>query len=238
MLGIFFGCTTRSDEKLSGNLKELLKKAGVEYKALGVELCCGAPLVLAGHRDAAINQAKKVEKEIEDAGVDEIATPCPHCFTMLGKEYEELLGHKLPVKVMHITQLIDRLIADGKLKLTKEIKVKISYHDPCYIGRQSGGIYDEPRRIVKSIPGVEYIEPELSRENATCCGGGGLLRAYLPNLAVQVAAEKIEMQLKPIGAEAVVSSCPFCYTNFADGAEIAKDFKVYDLIELVLMAAE
>ncbi len=238
MLGVFLGCTTRSDERLSGNLKKLLERAGQDYTLVCYELCCGAPLLLAGYKDATVEQARKVEKAISESGVDEVVTPCPHCFTMLGKEYEDFLGHPLGVKVLHITQLLDRLISEGKLKPTKPVKVKLAYHDPCYIGRQGAGVYDEPRRVVQAIPGIEYKELLLSRENCTCCGGGGLLRAYLPNLAVQVAAEKIEQQLKPLGVEAVVSSCPFCYTNFADGAEVAGDFKVYDLVELLLEATE
>ena len=236
MLGIFFGCTTRSNEKLFNNLKKLLDKSDLKYVTLGVELCCSAPLLLSGNHSAAIELAKKVEKSIKNAGVDEIATPCPHCFTILGHEYEEILGHPLPVKVIHITQLLNRLLSEGKIKLAKKISIKIAYHDPCYIGRQGAGVYDEPRNLVKSIPGIEYIEPILNKEKATCCGGGGLVRGYLPNLAVQIAAEKIDQQLKPQGVQAVVSSCPFCYMNLSDGADTIGDFKVYDMMELLLSA--
>ncbi|RKY98227.1 MAG: hypothetical protein DRQ10_07645 [Candidatus Hydrothermota bacterium] len=236
-LGVFFGCTTRSNPELMEPLVEFLEKAGVEYERLGTELCCGAPLLLAGYVDEAKVQAEKVRKDIESKGVELVVTPCPHCYVNLKHEHEKLLGTPAPYEVKHLSQFIHDLIKSGQIKLTKPIPKKFTFHDPCYLGRQGDGIYDEPRFVVQSVPEVEFEELPFNRENATCCGGGGLLRAFLPKLSSEVSAEKIRNEVIPIGVNAVATSCPFCYTNLKEGAA-GTDIEVYDLVKLVLEAME
>lgn len=236
--GIFYGCTTRANTQLKGNLDRVLEDIGEEIIPEGLDICCGAPLILAGYIDEAKKQAEKVIHRIEEKGIDTLITPCPHCFTIIGKEYSELLGIDTEgISVLHITQFLIDAIKNGKLKFKNEVKMKISYHDPCYIGRQGPGIYDEPREILSSIPGIELIDTELTKEKATCCGGGGLLRAYLPRLSVEVAKEKMETQFSPLGVDTVVSSCPFCFLNLAEGAE-GTDIQVKDILEILIKAME
>ncbi len=233
-IGIFFGCTTRSTPYLHDNLCDLLKKAGVDYKSYGTELCCGAPLLLAGKLKEAKEQAEKVVKSVDS---ELVVTPCPHCFSIIKHEYREKLQVDIPFKVMHLTQFLCSLIDEGKIKLPKPVEMKLTYHDPCYIGRQSEGIYDEPRKIIKSLKGVDFIELEHTRDDTTCCGGGGFVRAFLPRLSAEVAKEKIEREVKPLGVDVLVSSCPFCYLNLNEGSE-GTGIKVMDIVELVLKGME
>lgn len=233
-IGIFFGCTTRSTPYLYDNLVEFLKRVGVEYESYGLDLCCGAPLILAGKIKEAKEQAKKVVASIK---TDVIVTPCPHCYFIIKHEYPEKLGVEVPFKVLHITQFVKDLLDQGKLKLKENFETIMTYHDPCYIGRQGDGIYDEPRAVLKSIPGVKYVELEHNREDTTCCGGGGFVRAFLPRLSAEVAHEKIEREVKPLGVETLVSSCPFCYLNLNDGS-YGTEVKVIDLIDALLKGME
>jgi len=238
-LGIFFGCTSRSDKKLFENLKKFLSLAGVEYTSLGIETCCGAPVLLAGAAEKFKKQAKRVEDEIKKSGVTEIVTPCAHCYTTIKTEYSHLFpDEKRNYTVTHLSQFTHRLLKQDKLKFRTPIKATISYHDPCYIGRKGDGIYSEPREVIKAIPGVTLNEIEHTKELSTCCGGGGLLRAYLPLLSVEISKEKLETQFIPAGAEIVTSSCPFCYQNLYEGSESLENIEVLDIIELLLKAME
>ncbi len=235
---VFYGCTTRSNPELKRNLDKFLELLGEDFVKEGQDICCGAPLLLAGYREDAKKQAEKVVERFRKEGVDTVITPCPHCFTIIGREYEHVLGVDMEgIKVEHITQFLARAVREGKIKLKNTLKIKISYHDPCYIGRQGGGIYDEPREVLSSINGVELLDTELTKEAAKCCGGGGLLRAYLPKLAVEVAKEKIDTQFAPLEVNTVVSSCPFCYLNLKEGAQ-KSGIEVKDILDIVLKAME
>ena len=233
-IGIFFGCTTRSTPVLFDRLKELMDRAGVEYSSHGLDLCCGAPLLLAGKIEEAKVQAEKVRRSLE--GVDVVVTPCPHCYTIIKHEYKEITGKDNGFEVLHITQFLKKLIDEGKIKFKSGFRKRVVYHDPCYIGRESDGIYDEPRDVLKSIPGLELVPLPLEKEDATCCGGGGFVRAYLPRLSAEVAKEKIELQVLPTGAEVLTSACPFCYLNLNDGSE--GKIEVEDLVSVVLKGME
>ena len=235
---IFYGCTTRSNPRLKQNLDRLLELMDEDFIKEGEDICCGAPLILAGYREEAKEQAKKVMERFKSKGIDMVITPCPHCFTIIGREYEHVLGVDTGgIRVLHITQFIAESIKNDRIRMKNEINVKVSYHDPCYIGRQGARIYEEPREILSSIKGVKLEETKLTKDATTCCGGGGLLRAYLPKLAVEVAREKINSQIKPLGVDVVISSCPFCFLNLSEGAE-KSGIDVEDIVELVVKAME
>jgi heterodisulfide reductase subunit D len=211
----------------------------VTYTPLGIDICCGAPVMISGATKEAKKQAKKVEKEIEESGVDIVVTPCAHCYTTIKTELPHLTGKKKrKYKVLHLSQFINDLMKKKKIKFKKPVKAVVCYHDPCYIGRKGDGVYEEPREVISAIPGVELREVEHNRKLASCCGGGGLVRAYLPMLSTEVSKEKIERQFLPAGAEIVVSSCPFCYKNLYEGAESFENLEVLDIIELLLKAME
>ena len=233
MIGVFFGCTTRSDERLKKHLETFLQKVDVEYIPMGVKICCGAPLLLAGYKEEFIEQAKKVKKEVEQ--VDTVVTPCPHCFTMLSHEYRDY-GIEINAEILHITQYVKRLLDEGKIKLKKNFDKKVVYHDPCYIGREGAGIYEEPREVLDQITS-KRVDFELNRVENTCCGGGGLVRAFLPKLSVEVAREKIENQAKPLDVEVITSACPFCYQNLYEGSENT-GIEVKDFLEIINQSLE
>lgn len=211
----------------------------MKYTPLGVKVCCGAPVMISGAQKETKKQAKRVEKEIEESGVDTVVTPCAHCYTTIKAELPHLTGKKKrKYKVLHLSQFIKELIDRGKVKFKKPVKAVVCYHDPCYIGRKGDGVYDEPRAVIEAIPGLKLSEVEHNRKMASCCGGGGLVRAYLPILSSEVAKEKIERQFLPAGAEILVSSCPFCYKNLYEGGETFENLEVLDIIELLLKSME
>jgi heterodisulfide reductase subunit D len=202
-------------------------------------VCCGAPVLLAGAIKDAKKQAKRVEKEIEESEVDVVVTPCAHCYTTIKTELPKLTGKKeRKYKVLHLSQFINTLVKEGKVQLKNPIKAVVCYHDPCYIGRKGDGVYEEPREILRAIPGVTFKEIAFSHDISSCCGGGGLVRAYLPILSVEVSKDKIEKQFIPAGAEVIVSSCPFCYQNLYEGGESLENIEVMDIIELLLKSME
>ena len=233
-IGIFFGCTTRSTPGLFENLKRLMGRIGVSYSSHGLDLCCGAPLLLAGKVEETKAQAEKVRKSLE--GVDVVVTPCPHCYTIIKHEYKRITGMENDFQVLHITQFLKKMVDEGRIRFKASFSKRVVYHDPCYVGRMSDGIYDEPREVLRAIPGLELLPLPLEKDNATCCGGGGFVRAYLPRLSAEVAREKIELQVLPTGAELLTSACPFCYLNLNDGSD--GKIEVEDLVSIVLKGME
>ena len=236
MVGIFYGCTTMIEESLRKALETFLKKTGIEHERLGIEQCCGIPLILSGSVKEAKEHAKKMIEQISTKNIDTLVTSCPHCYTAFSHEYPELLGIEVPFKTLHFSQFAWDLIEKGKIKPSKKVNLKLTYHDPCYIGREGSDIYDEPRNVLKSIPGIELREMDFNHKQTTCCGAGGLLRAVLPKLSVEIAKEKIEFQVVPLGVDGIVSSCPFCYLNLKEGAAEHTDngVKAYDLVQLLV----
>jgi len=240
MVGVFFGCTVLLFEELRIALEAFFRKARIPYEALGVNRCCGIPLLLAGFLKEAEENGRKLVEDISKKGISTLVTSCPHCYRAFSSEFPHRFGLSIPFKTLHFTQYAADLIRGGRVKLTKPINQKLTYHDPCYLGRMGEKIYQEPREVLASIPGLKMEEMEYNRDKATCCGAGGLVRAYLPILSSAVAQEKVESQARPTGADGIVSSCPFCYFNLKEGAEEAEEGKigVYDLAELLVRSME
>ncbi|NIM45784.1 MAG: hypothetical protein GTN80_08750 [Nitrososphaeria archaeon] len=230
-LGFFFGCTTAIlSKEIYEDTKKILNEAGIKYEALGFDQCCGSPLVLAGYLEEARGYAKRIVEEIQRKKIDTVITACPYCYIAFSRHYKDM-DVEVPFKVKRFTQLADELLKEGRLKFNCRLNLKVTYHDPCHLGRMGDGIYEEPRNVLKSLPGIELRELELNREEATCCGGE---RTSFPILSIEVAKEKIESQVKPLGVDAIVSSCSFCYVNFREAAELmGNPIKVYSLEQLL-----
>ena len=194
-----------------------------------------------------------------------VVTPCADCYHAFKRLYPPLGSQ---VEVLHTTEFIEGLIRDKKIKLNKAIPMTVTYHDPCHLGRQgepyvpwegkekkiqnqiiiyepgkpryngANGIYDPPRNILKSIPGIELVEMERIREYAWCCGyGGGVKEAY-PDFSHWTATERIE-EAKSTGAEAIISACSGCERNFLDAvSNTGVKMKVFDVMDLVQKAIE
>jgi len=233
---VFFpGCLAayRSPEIAQATAK-ILNKAGIKFSILGEEeWCCGNPLIMTGQ----LRLAKKVAKHnVEQLKGKKVITSCAGCARCFMQEYPELLGEGHELNVVHIVELLPELIESGKIKFKahKGKKEIVTYHDPCELGRYRG-IYDQPRKVIQSIPGIELVEMVRNREKTWCCGGGGGLKAANYALSLEIGKDKIPEALAT-GAKRIISACPSCKASINDtiramGKEA--EIKAIDITELV-----
>jgi glycolate oxidase len=235
---LFMGCVpSYLDMKMVPSLIKPLDEAGVDYTTLATEEgCCGFPLFLMGSDDFE-SHAENVIKNIKATGAKELVTPCAGCFKTFKKIYPQV--GDLGLEVYHSVHYLDKLIKEGKITFKGNLGKKVTYHDPCDLGR-TFQIFEEPRNILKAIPGLEYVEMARNRLQARCCGGGGGVQANNPDMAVDMAAERVRDALA-VGAEIIVSGCAACKDNLRKGAKaIPKDergkIKIMDITEIVASA--
>jgi heterodisulfide reductase subunit D len=236
---LWVGCTTgvRLPEAAKACV-ELLRLAGLDFAVLGPEEgCCGDPLILLGMWREAEGVASKALEAVRRRGYKLLITPCAGCYHAFTIHYPELLKVELPCEVLHLSQALERLIEDGRLQL-RGLKAKVGYHDPCELGRLSG-VYEPPRRVLKSIEGLELLEPRLTREKSRCCGGGGGLWGYKNWVSMNAAELRLRRDFEPLGVERLVTACPACYMNFKyTSLDRSIPIQVQDLAELILEAAK
>ncbi|MFC1886545.1 (Fe-S)-binding protein [Thermodesulfobacteriota bacterium] len=228
----FVGCVASffpMAQKIPANMARIMDRAGIDFTILGgEEWCCGFPLIGAGMPDKLEKLLAHNLKKIEKVGANYIVFTCPSCYHTFKNLYP------LKTKLLHSSQLIDKLIKDGRIIL-KEIDAGVTYHDPCDLGRNSG-VFEEPRSVIQSIPGIKLIELADNRQLSVCCGGGGNLEMVNPELSAKVAQMKLD-EIKKTGAEMVISSCQQCLRTIATRAIRQKtDIIVKDLTELVVEA--
>jgi Fe-S oxidoreductase len=168
---------------------------------------------------------------MKELGVKKIVTTCPGCYLAWKEEYKKF-DKDLPFEILHSTELIADLIKEGKLKITKEYNKKVIFQDPCDLGRHSG-VFEAPREILKSIPGLELIELERERFDAYCCGGGGLCKASYPKVAKTISTN-VATTYQDNGAEEIITSCPACFDNLMDGISDLQNIDVVDLHNLIV----
>ena len=230
------GCTGALVERnveATLSMTRVLKAAGVEFGVLGdAETCCGDPARRAGYEFQFQIMAEQNIEIFKSYNIKEIITSCPHCYHTIKNEYPRYGGD---FKVVHYTQFIADLIRQGKLKLTNELNSKLTYHDPCYLGRYNG-VYLEPRRILQAIPKAKLEEMGRSRNTSFCCGGGGghMWIEEQPG-TTKINQMRIEDVFKT-GAEMVVTACPYCLQMFEESIEhkdMKDSLKARDLVELV-----
>ena len=235
------GCTASYVEQdIAQNAVHILKEGGIEFTYLGNdEACCGIPFYAAGKWDLFAEAVKHNINELNKRGVNEIVVSCPGCWVTLNHYYREWapkLGLKYDVKITHITEVTADLLKSGKLKLKQAPRDagRITYHDPCHIGRH-GGIYDPPRDILKTIPGVEFVEMEHNRENGLCCGSV-LSRVGRPQAADAIGAYRMK-EAEEVKADICVTTCPCCEVQLRVGARAGKSpVRVMDLSDLIVEA--
>ncbi|NIR87214.1 disulfide reductase, partial [Candidatus Bathyarchaeota archaeon] len=229
----FIGCTTayRRPEIAEATVR-ILNAAGVDFITLHPEeWCCGSPALRVGRRDLFLRLARHNVEAIRRTGVRRVVTSCAGCYRVLSQDYPEFVG-ETPFKVVHSSELMAELIKENRLKLSKEVPETVTYHDPCHLGRHTG-IYEQPREVLKSIPEIKFVEMLKNRGNARCCGAGGGVKAGYADFAIQAAVRRLE-EAKEVGAESIVSTCPFCAHNLKDAIrESGSRLNFYDLTELV-----
>jgi len=231
----FPGCYLCYDprlKKVARATADILSRAGVDFGILGSkENCCGESIRKTGDENVFKLLAKENIKTFIDNGVKKILVSSPHCYHTFKNEYPEFMVN---FEVVHISQYVLELIYEGRLELTKEYGKKITYHDPCYLGRHNG-IYDEPREALKKIPGLELSEMPESREDSLCCGGGGGRIWMETPKGERFSDLRLEQAMK-IGAEVLVTSCPYCIANFEDSRltmDVTENIEIKDITEIV-----
>lgn len=228
---LFTGCVSALYPMAYGILQDMvsiMQATGVDFTTLGGdEWCCGYPLLSAG-LDAADMITHNLEA-IKALGAKTLVTTCPSCYHMWKHNYEPDF-----VRVVHSTEFLADLVDAGRVPL-QPVEMRVTYHDPCDLGRKSG-VYDAPRRIIEAIPGVELVEMQDNRDAAMCCGGGGNLESLDPELSRAVARRRLE-QAQAVDAKAIISACQQCERTLTMAARREKiRVRVMDVVQLLRAA--
>ena len=236
----YIGCSASYDmrgQKVAQALVKLYQAAEVDFGILGEdERCCGSEVRRLGEQgEDSLFEAltEDWEEEMEDFEYESMVTISPHCFDAFKRHYP-MNGHE----VKHYTQHLARLIAEDKLSFSSKIERTVTYHDPCYLGKQND-IFDEPRAVLKALPGLKLVEMDRNREKSLCCeGGGGRMWIEDPVPEKKLAAWRVEEALG-VGAEVIATACPFCMQMLEDAvrtADLQDKIQVLDIAELAAEA--
>jgi Fe-S oxidoreductase len=212
----------------------VMHELGNGFRVLENEPCCGEPLLALGLMEEARETASKAVQAIRASGVKRLVTSCGGCYTAFTSFYPERLGVEIPdVEVQHLSQFLGRT---EKKKLALREPLRVTYHDPCSLGRHSG-VYDAPRELLRSIEGLDLVEMSPTRAETICCGGGGGMWSIDRKMAMEMASRKLEKSTMGPDVDAVVTSCPMCYNNFRYTLKRMKSpLRVYELSEVVEIA--
>lgn len=231
----FVGCYLSYDprmKKVATATANILKKAGVDFGILGnKESCCGESIRKTGSEEVFKTLAKENIKTFIDNGVKKIIVSSPHCYHTFKNEYPEFMVN---FEVVHINQYLLELINDGRLELKGEFPKKVTYHDPCYLGRHNN-VYDEPREVLNKIPGLELVEMEDHGKKSLCCGGGGG-RIWMDTPKEERFSDIRLRQANEVGAQVLATSCPYCITNFEESRlnlSFEEVMEVKDITEII-----
>jgi Fe-S oxidoreductase len=259
----FVGCNSSFVQtEIARSTTKILMASGIPFKVLPDEWCCGQPLLSTGQEDAARGVVEHNIKAIEASGVTTVIASCAECYQTLKVKYPRLLDKKteaINFNVLHIVEYAEQLLKSGTLRLGRQTNIKMTYHDPCHLGRLSEawkpwhgvfgkfsipeppremrrgtfGIYEPPRELLKGIRGLEIVEMERAKDQAWCCGAGGAVKDAFKDFALWTARERLEEAIFT-GAEAVVSCCPWCEENLRDAArQNGRGIQIYDIVQLV-----
>ncbi len=228
-------CYDPRNVRLAKATAEILNLAGISWGLPSVDVnCCGESLKKVGDLELFDRLKSNNLNYFKSNRVSKIITVSPHCLASFKKDYGE------DYEVLHFSELMSKLVKEGKLTPKKDMGgVKVTYHDPCYLGRHSG-IYDAPRDILKSIPGVDFVEMERSREQSMCCGGGGG-GLWMENMKGERLSDLRIEEALATGAQVLATACPYCITMFEDSVRtlnVDEQMKIKDVTELFLESLE
>jgi len=239
-LAYYVGCVSAMFPMSYGipqSFATLLGRAEVQFTTLGEdEQCCGFPLLMAGQLEQAKSLIAHNVERMQALGVPRVVATCPSCYHMWCHVYPEILGKPLGFEVVHAVEVLRDLVVGERLELQEPRRTGIvTYHDPCDLGRKSG-IFDAPREILSRVPGYTFVEMQQSREHALCCGGGGDLETFDPDLVEEVAARRVA-QAAEVDANVLVSACPQCVRTLSKAMRAQRlRIRVMDLTQFVEMA--
>jgi len=261
-IAYFAGCTASYlYPDIARNTTKILEASGIRFFVLGSdEYCCGAPLWRTGQRETAGNLVEHNLGVFKTKGIKTVITSCAECYGTFRGYYPRTA--ELDIEILHIAEIIQAMLNERRLSFRNTLNMKATYHDPCLLGRLSelyvpwngeiksygyhdppkqwrrgsNGVYQAPREVLMAIDGIELVEMTRNEENAFCCGGGGGVPAAFPDFALWTATERLN-EAGSTGAEAIVSSCPFCRSNFEKALDSGNHkIQYHDLTELVVQA--
>jgi heterodisulfide reductase subunit D len=232
----FVGCVSAfypQAYSIPQSMVQIFERAGVSFTTMGgQEWCCGYPLYGAGMKDLVAELAQHNLERVRELGSTKLVTTCPSCYYAWTHVYPEFVELPAELEILHAVEYLKQLLDQGGIELG-EVQRVVTYHDPCDLGRKSG-IFDAPRAILNSIPGLDFREMAMHGENAMCCGGGGDVEISDRQVTGEVGVLRMQ-QAQETGAQAVVSACQQCKRTLLTGARQAKiRMRAMDISELVL----
>jgi len=239
----YVGCTPSYDprgQKVARAMVQVMNAAGVDFGILGNdENCCASEARRLGELGLFEGMVEMNEEIFKDLEITKLFTISPHCFNTFKNDYPKVGEQpKRPMQVQHYTQMLSGLVKEQRLKFYGEFAKKVTYHDPCYLGKHNG-IFDEPRNVLKSIPGLELIEMDRSREKSLCCeGGGGRMWLEGTNPGTRLAQLRVQEALDT-GAEILATACPFCLSTLDEAVKhlnAEEKIRVLDIAEIAVQA--
>lgn len=238
---MWVGCAGSFDDrnkKTSRALAKLLQRAGIDFAILGPsEMCTGDPARRSGNEYLFQMLAMQSIEMLDGMGVRKVVTQCPHCFNTLANEYPQLGGH---YEVIHHSQLLEQLVADGRLSLAgASLEERVTYHDSCYLGRHND-VYLAPRKVIGSLGGIDVVEMPRNGTRGLCCGAGGARMWMEENVGKKVNSERSQ-EAVATGASRIAVACPFCYVMMDDGVKEQgkeEEVRVQDIAEILVEAIE
>ncbi|TXT54813.1 MAG: CoB--CoM heterodisulfide reductase iron-sulfur subunit D [Candidatus Thorarchaeota archaeon] len=240
----FVGCTTGYRyQDIAKATTTVLETTDTDYSVSSKEICCGSPLIRTGQLEDVERLVRENVKVIQESGAKTVIFSCAGCYRTVVKDWPRILGEDLPFETIHVTQFMAEKMDSGELELNEPMDMKIAYHDPCHLGRHMfpNAVYDEPRKVIDSIPGAKRITLDREMDATLCCGSGGGVKAGLPEYAEYIAKLRVS-EARNKGADTFVTACPFCVRGLEDGAKKEasesgdKPLEVIELTELVRRA--
>jgi Fe-S oxidoreductase len=238
-VGYFIGCVSSFTGRLTGipeSVVKILDYLSIDFTILGKEeYCCGSPYFLSGAFPLVNELVEHNVRRIEQLGIKTLLTTCAGCYRAWKQEYPHQLGRELPFEVKHAVEYLAELVDMGKLEFEGNKDFSATYHDPCELGRLCG-VYEAPRKILESIPHLDFIELPKVKQDCECCGSGGVLRMTNPELALKVGLKKIK-EIESLEVDAVISACPACWLNMDEAKRASySQIDILDITQIVAQA--